>query len=292
MLRRALVWLAAGAVLGTPAARAQETPPRPITVWEDIVFAKVGERELRLDLARPKDGDEPLPAIVCLHGGGWVGGDRKQLSQTLAALARRGYVAVSPDYRLAPADRFPAQIEDCKAAVRWLRANARTFHIDPDHIGALGFSAGGHLACLLGLTVPADGLEGNGGNAEQSSAVQAVASFFGPTDLMAKEWGPVAEKQNIEPLLGGSREEKPEAYRKASPVTYADRKGPPVLLFHGDADPVVPLVQSQRLAEKLRAANSPVLLVTIEGAGHGWRGAPLQKSLEQALDFLDGQLKK
>src|SRR6185312_16329435 len=106
---------------------------------------------------------------------------------TIEVLARRGYVAVSPDYRLAPRDHFPAQIEDCKAVVRWLRANAEKYHINPQRIGAFGFSAGAHLACLLGVTSKDEGLDGNGGNAEQSSAVQAVVSFFGPTDLADAE---------------------------------------------------------------------------------------------------------
>src|SRR4051812_16305493 len=151
-----------------------------------MVFARVGERDLLLDLARPERGG-PYPAVLLLHDGGWIDGSRKQFEQTLRTLAARGYVAVAADYRLAPQDRFPAPLEDCKAAVRWLRANAADHAIDPARVGVVGFAAGGHLACLLGVTVPEDGLEGAGGNPDQSSRVQAVVSFFGPTDLTSDE---------------------------------------------------------------------------------------------------------
>jgi acetyl esterase/lipase len=290
-MMRTVVLTACAVLLSAGPARGQDEG-KAIAV-EEVVFAKVGDRELKLDVATPA-GDGPFPAVICLHGGGWVGGDRKQMSQTISTLAGRGYVAVSPDYRLAPQDRFPAAVEDAKAAVRWLRANAKEYRVNPEKIGALGFSAGGHLACLLGVTSAEDGLEGTGGNGEQSSRVQAVVSFFGPTDLTAKdEWGPVAEQRNLVPFLGGNRAEKAEAYRKASPVCYADRKGaPPFLFLHGGADTVVRPEQSKRLAEKLTAAGGAARVILVEGEGHGWRGPALLKSIGQAVDFLDEQLKK
>src|SRR5712691_3000594 len=119
-----------------------------------------------------KDGTAPFPALVCIHGGGWRIGNRQQLDQSIETFAGRGYVAVTVSYRLAPQAKFPAQIEDCKATVRWLRANAKDLKINPERIGALGFSAGAHLACLLGTTDERDGLEGDGGNPKQSSRVQ------------------------------------------------------------------------------------------------------------------------
>src|SRR5205823_333626 len=168
----------------------------------DVEFARPGGVALKADLALPNEGKGPFPAVVCLHGGGWVSGDRKQMSKTIEVLARRGYVALAPDYRLAPAHRFPACVEDCKAAVRWLRANAGKYRIDPGRIGAVGLSAGGHLACLLGVTTPGDGLEGTGGNSDRSSAVQAVVSFAGPTDLTAEElWTKEVLRRNLEPLF-------------------------------------------------------------------------------------------
>ena len=166
----------------------------------DVVFGKGGDVDLKLDLAMPADGAGPYPAVVCIHAGGWVGGKRQEMSQTIRTLAGRGYVAVSPDYRLAGAHaRFPAQVEDCKAAVRWLRANAVKYKIDPNHIGAVGFAAGGHLACMLAVTDKGDGLEGSGGNADVSSRVEAVVSFFGPSDLTAKDWGREVSTRNLAP---------------------------------------------------------------------------------------------
>src|SRR5829696_7667281 len=129
-----------------------EAPRPPARHQDDLVFARPGDEVLRLDMALPGRGEGPFPAVVCLHGGGWTGGTRKQMAQTIDVLARRGFVAVSPDYRLAPKHRFPACVEDCKAAVRWLRANAGQYRIDPKRIGVVGLAAGGHLACLLGTT--------------------------------------------------------------------------------------------------------------------------------------------
>src|SRR5262249_18458655 len=191
---------------GRPRAVVGAASGPPVREAPDLVFGKGGGADLKLDLAMPKEGDGPFPAVVCIHGGGWVGGDRKQMKQTIEVLAGRGYVAISPEYRLAPRDRFPAQIEDCKAAVRWLRANAGKYHVDPRRIGSVGFAAGAHLACLLGVTKKDDGLEGKGGNPEQSSAVQAVVSFFGPTDLTQAVWSKEAQTKNLVPLLGGTLE--------------------------------------------------------------------------------------
>jgi acetyl esterase/lipase len=287
---------AMGLVMGSMAllpgtAPAQETK-REVRVERGLVFGKGGATDLKLDLARPRDGDGPFPVVVCIHGGGWVGGDRGQMSQTIEVLARQGYMAVSPDYRLAPRDHFPAPIEDCKAAVRWLRANAKKYKINPERIGVVGFSAGGHLACLLGVTDKTDGLEGKGGNAEQSSRVQAVVSFFGPTDLASGEWGRVAEVQNLIPLLGATRAQKPDVYRKASPITYANKKAAPFLFFHGTEDKVVHPDQSRRLARKLRDAGVSAKVVEVEGEGHGWKGDKLIRNLDETLIFLDEHLKR
>ena len=142
--------------------------------------------------------------------------------------ARKGYVAVTISYRLAPDAKFPAQIEDCKAAVRWLRANAKKYRIDPDHIGVVGFSAGGHLCCLLGVTDKKDGLEGEGGNADQSSRVQAVVSYFGPTDLCEKTWSKDVEEKVLAPFVGASFDDKPALYKKVSPITYVPKDAPPL----------------------------------------------------------------
>src|SRR6516164_2314897 len=158
--------------LGMASAAKGQQPE--IRVERDLVYGKAGRVQLQLNLALPKKGKGPFPAVVCIHGGGWYQGQRQDMDPMTELLARRGYVAATVGYRLVPSVRFPAQIEDCKAAVRWLRANARKYHINPDRIGAIGPLAGGHLSCLLGVTDKKDGLEGSGGNPEPSRRVQAV----------------------------------------------------------------------------------------------------------------------
>ena len=200
-------------------------------------------------------------------------------------------MAVSPDYRLAPHDHFPAPVEDCKAAVRWLRANAAKYKIDPDHIGAVGFASGGHLACMLGVTDKDDGLEGTGGNADQSSRVQAVVSFFGPTDLAAQGLGPGrGRRSNLIPLFGGTADERPEAYRKASPLTYAGKNAAPLLIFHGDKDKMVPVGAIAEAGRKDRRGRRLRPLFVVEGEGHGFRPEKLLQCIVQMMTFFDKQL--
>jgi acetyl esterase/lipase len=288
MLRRLLAALSVLMLLPAT-AMPQETPP--IELVRDVLFGTGGGRELKFDLAQPL-GDGPFPAVLCLHGGGWVAGDRHQMEQTIKVLAAHGYVAVSPDYRLAPGDPFPAPIEDCKAAVRFLRANAARFKVDPNRVGALGFAAGGHLACLLGVAEKSDGFEGKGGHPGESSRVQAVVSFFGPTNLARTDWDPEALEKNLVPLLGGTPEGKPEAYRKASPLTYARKGAPPFLFIHGAEDKMVLPAHSQDMAEKLRAAGGSARVILLEGEGHGLHGEKLRTGLAEMMAFFDDHLKR
>ncbi len=292
-MRNLLLSLGLVAAIALPAfflVRAQEAKPEA-RVERDLVYGKGGDTDLKLDLAMPKTGDGPFPVVVCIHGGGWTHGDRADLRNTIEALACKGYVAVSVDYRLAPKDRFPAAVEDCKAAVRWLRANAATYKINSERIGVVGFSSGGYLACMLGVTRKADGFEGSGGNPEQSSAVQAVVSFFGPTDLTQDGFGKDVAKENLVPFLGGTLTENKDLYQKASPVTYAGKHAPPFLFFHGGNDHIVPLKQSELLADKLKEAGASVELVALEKEGHGWQGPALLKSIAQMIIFFDKKLK-
>lgn len=287
-----MVFVALACFLGMASAAKGQQPE--IRVERDIVYGKADRVELKLNLALSKKGKGPFPAVVCIHGGGWYQGQRQDMDPMTELLARRGYVAVTVSYRLVSTARFPAQIEDCKAAVRWLRANAVKYHINPRRIGAIGPSAGGHLACLLGVTDKKDGLEGAGGNPEQSSRVQAVVSFFGRTNFTKKTWSKELEEKIFVPLVGASLQDKPELYKKISPIAYVSRKSPPFLLFHGAKDKLVPPRNSTDMAEKLRAAGVSAKAVLVEGEGHGsadWV-EKWAKSIEQAVAFFDEHLKK
>ena len=266
--------------------------PTPMARHEkDIVFSTTGDT-LRVDLAMPSKGIGPFPAVVCIHGGGWVSGDRKEMANTIDVLARRGYVAIAPDYRLAPKHRFPACIEDCKAAVRWLRANAGKYHVDPDRIGVLGIAAGGHLACLLGVTTPSDGLDGTGDNAGTSSAVQAVVALSAPTNLLSEAlWTPKVLKNNFEPLLGSLPTKNMDLTRKASPLHYQPSSPPPFLLIHGSADEHVPIEQMRAFSAMLKARGGSVREFVLEGDRQAFTGPALTRSVDQMLTFLDEKLK-
>ena len=214
------------------------------------------------------------------------------MSKLIEHLAERGFVAVTVSYRLTPKAQFPAQIEDCKAAVRWLRANAEKYHVDADHIGAAGFSAGAHLACLLGTADKDAGLEGKGGNPDQSSKVQAVVSYFGPTDFASKTWSKKVEELYLVPLLGGTFEEKKDMYRKCSPLEHASKNACPHLFFHGDKDGLVHIENSQKMVKKLKDVGVYARLVTMENEGHGWSGEKLTKTIDESVEFLKEKLKK
>jgi acetyl esterase/lipase len=262
-----------------------------ITVHRDLAYGEGGDRKLQLDLAMPTAGAGPFPAVVFLHGKGWRAGNRQEMNHFIAGVARMGYVGVTVEYRLVPTARFPAQVEDCKAAVRWLRANAQKYRLHPDHIGVVGFSAGGHLACMLGVTDKDSGLEGTGGNPDQSSRVQAVVSFFGPTDFTTRDLPKDLEKEVVIPFLGGSFAEKPEVYQKASPVRYVTKNAPPFLFVHGTDDKLVALDQSKRLAEKLKGVGVSARVVVLEGEGHGFSDAANRQAMTEMMDFLGERLK-
>jgi acetyl esterase/lipase len=271
-----------------------------VVIEDDITYGKAGDTELKLDLSRPQ-GAGPYPAIVFIHGGGWSGGSRQAYRGQIQEAARRGYVAVTISYRLMKYDEakkettaadpiFPAQIHDAKAAIRWVRANARKYGIDPERIGVTGGSAGGHLSLLVGLTDPASGLEGDSGNPGQSSRVQAVVNVFGPTDMAY-----CFEKSSVAWIfrlfMGGTPAEAGERYQAASPITYVSKDDPPVLTLHGDQDALVPVEQARVLDEKMKAAGASHTLIVFTGQGHGFAGDDGKKAADATWEFFERHLK-
>lgn len=257
---------------------------------KDVVFAEPGGEKLKLDLAIPAQGDGPFPVIVCIHGGAWRAGNKSGMRDWLAALAAKGYAAASIDYRLAPASKFPAQIEDVKDAIRYLRAHAKDLKLDAEHFATLGESAGGHLALLAAFTDAKDGLEGKADANAPNTRVQAVVNFYGPTDFTSKtDWDAFRLAQAKDFL--GTADQTAEVVKNASPITYLDAKDPPVLTIHGAGDRVVPIGQAKHLHEALRKDGVKEKLVVLEGQGHGWRGETKSTTMQQSVEFLDGILK-
>ena len=274
-------------LLATPPARGDEPA---VTVTTDLVYSKVGDTELKLDIARPAEGEGPFPTVLVIHGGGWTQGNKRDSAGLLVAFAKRGYVAVSPQYRFCPKDTFPAQVHDVKAAVRWVKAHAKDYKVDADHVGAMGFSAGGHLALMLGLTGPADGLEGDVAAGSPNAKVQAVVNYFGPTDLAAADI-PDVSRPLVQAFLGGSPSDKPKETAQASPLTYVSKGDAPVLTFQGTKDPLVPHTQATKLADAMTASGVAGRVELLLGASHGWGGDDLKRTLDETFAFFDTYLR-
>jgi len=257
---------------------------------QEIAYAKVGSTELKLDLMSPTEGVGPFPAIVVIHGGAWRAGNKSDVRPIMPEFVRHGYAAVSPQYRFCPKETFPAQVHDVKAAVRWVKANAKKYRIDPNKIGAMGFSAGGHLALMLGVTAPGDGLEGENSSGSIDSRVQAVVNYFGPTDLAASDI-PAVSQPLVRDFLGGTAQAKPDAAHKASPLSYVSKDDGPVLTFQGTNDPLIPYTQAVKLAQAMSAAGVPGRVELMVGASHGWGGAEMERTKNETFLFFDQYLK-
>jgi acetyl esterase/lipase len=262
-----------------------------VEITPDITYATVAGEELKFDLASPKGLDHAAPAVVVIHGGGWSGGKRQDMAPFAKKLAEHGYVAPTISYRLAPKHRFPAQVEDVKAAVRYLRAHANELHIDPNRIGAMGASAGGHLSLLLGTMDSGDGMEGDGGNAGQSSKVQAVVNFVGPVNLIMDKYTDT-QAQILDAFLGGPPAEKVDDCRRASPLSYINAGDAPILSFYGTDDPLIPNDQAFQIAKALDDADVPGRVEILLGASHGWPGKEMERTIDATVEFFDAQLKK
>lgn len=260
---------------------------------EDVVYAEVDGNKLPLRLFIPTDVKNP-PLVVYIHGGSWRAGSYK--SCELATLTEQGFAVASIEYRFTNVAIFPAQIHDCKGAVRWLRANAGKYGYDASRIGVTGTSAGGHLAVLLGTSADVADLEGTvGGNLDQSSRVAAVVDYFGPTDfvLRAKTHPERANAKGSSTfgLLGGPAIEKTEQAKRASGVTYVSADDPPLLIIHGDQDKSVYLDQSESIRKAYEAARLDVAMILVPGGGHGGKVFFTGENIRRVQEFLDKHLR-
>lgn len=262
----------------------------------NISYVDGGGRHQQLDICYATKGKD-RPLIVWIHGGGWKSGSKEQ--NPALFLVREGYAVASINYRLTDRAPWPAQIEDCKAAIRYLRAHASRYRIDPDRIGVWGGSAGGHLAAMLGTTSDTSEFETRSYLSE-SSSVQAVCDWFGPANLeedpQEKSITPVVKSpyagaELVTALLGGSPAERVEMARNASPVTFASADDPPFLIMHGEDDRLVPVAQSKQLARSLKKVGVPVKLKIVPGIGHAGRDWLQADLLDQVQSFFDKNLK-
>lgn len=258
----------------TDASKPSVTPPTSeeiktalpnATVIREITYCKVGARELRMDAYLPNNRGANLSSpLLYIHGGAWISGDKDDgpIEQDLSELLTRGYAVFSINYRLGPLSKFPSQIEDCKCAVRSLRANAAKYSIDARRIGVWGSSAGGHLAAFLGTTNGISQLEGYGGYPEQSSAVQAVGTYFAPADLTTSDWSFI-DRLGFLLVFGTSKN-----WSKASPITYVSKNDAPFFVVGGDRDDFVEVQQPKAMFTKLQAVGVPSELLIVKNCAH------------------------
>ena len=260
-----------------------------VDIQTDVEYAKAGDVSLKLDLYKPKsESAKPRPCLVWIHGGGWQGGNKSSGAGRVAPYVASGdYVGVSVGYRLTDVAIWPAQIHDCKAAIRYVRANADKLGIDPNKIGVWGSSAGGHLVSLLGTSGDVKEVEGDLGATGVSSRVACVVNYCGPSDFIAfgldapnlsNPGGPVYK------LFGGAPKDKADAAKQASPVTYITKDDPPFLTVHGTDDKTVPLDQAQRLHDAEKKAGVDTTFVKIVGGGHGFGGPEVEARVRSFLD--------
>ena len=264
-------------------ALAQQPKPAPTKLSAEVtasleahpslVYARYGQREMQLDLWKPKTASQPLPAIICIHGGGWYKGERSNMANLAQALAAKGFVAATISYRLSGEAKFPAAIQDCKAAVRFLRANASQYGINAKAIGVTGLSAGGHLAALLTTSGGVKELEGDGGHADQSSTVQAGIAMGAQSDLESARIGELSSKPDdpfYRTFLGDSQAKVPQTYALASPRHHLDKADPPLLFMTGELDD--PSTHADDARADLAKLSIPTGLEVIPQAPHAFLG--------------------
>ena len=252
-----------------------------VTTREGVIFGTGGGRDLRCDIYEPPASVKNGIGVLLIHGGGWSSGDRSQLKGYGVLLGRRGYTCIASEYRLTGEALWPAQIEDVKCAIRYVRANAADLGIDPDRLVISGNSAGGHLSLMAGGAIAESSFEGSGGNDGVSSSVAAVISFYPPTGLDRRSWG------GLPALFGKGANE--ETLKGASPLSYATASFPPTLLIQGNKDEVVPAAESTRMYEALDAAGVPVELHMFANQPHGFDADPKlgRHCADIMLSFMD-----
>jgi len=261
-----------------------------VSVEQNVLYGRVNGSELQLDVYQPGfgRGNGRRPAVLLIHGGGWVSFDKSTMQRMGEFLARNGFVAFAIDYRLfdGTENRWPAQLDDVQRAVRWVRANASKYNVNPDRIGAFGHSAGGQLAALLGMEDTRDNSDPK--LARYSSKVQAVVDVSGPTDFTVQD-DPEAQ-MFLTSFLGAEYKKHPEIWRDASPVYHIDKHNAPFLIVHGTKDEDVPIAQAQELYDKLHAAHVPVKLVKVDDV-HTFRTPEARRELAvETIEFFNGYL--
>lgn len=261
--------------------------PKDARTIRDIAYVPGGGNDQKLDLYLPATGTN-WPLIVWIHGGGWTEGSKE--NPPGLGLLRHGFALASLNYRLSQEAVFPAQLIDCKAAIRWLRTHAPDNGINPNRIGVWGASAGGHLAALLGTTGDVKEFD-RGENRGVSSRVQAVCDWFGPTDFSSDLTQDQASSLEAR-LIGGPIAQNLEKAQRANPIRYISKDDPPFLIMHGDKDPVVPLKQSQLLADALQKAGVRVSFHVVAGGGHGGPEFRKREVVDRLFVFFVENLKR
>jgi len=271
--------------------------PESVVVERDAEYGTGGGVSLKLDIVRPKAASEkPRPVIAFIHGGGWSGGNKESAVGQLIPFAASGnYFCATIEYRLSGVATWPAQIHDCKAAIRWLKANAKRYNIDPEKIGVWGSSAGGHLVSMLGVSSGAKQLEGDCGSPGRSSRVACVVDYCGPSDFLGIARVKRSTEQRaydpVSKLLGGPIEEQKEAAVSASPVTYASKDAAPVLIVHGTNDTTVPLEQAEVFYAALKKAGADATFVKVIGGTHNVGGSGGPELLKRVQAFFEKHLR-
>lgn len=255
--------------------------------YENIEYAKRDTGPLSMDVVVPKGLEKPRPVVLWIHGGAWAGGWRDLMKPICDFTASFGYVSATASYRLMPVGvTFPAPVQDVADAVRFLRSHAADYNIDPDRIVIGGESAGAHLAMLVGLADSPE-LMASAPESEVSSAVSAIINIYGPTDMEdLYQNGHWTNRSLLTDFIGCTPQACPDKWKASSPVNHIRADAPPVLILHGDFDPVVPFSQAQLLYDRSREVGAPVVLGRLEGAGHGWIANPYERTCQSTMPLI------